>query len=505
MSYPQDQRNLYTFEVDLDESIANELKMIRENCPGAFFYKGQNLESAFFRQLFFELIGNPLFRNAYLTSPGQTIWLRRDIHAGILRSLCGLSRDQVRSQKSLQKRFVHHMILGISSVRSFFARFFHPSEKGKEKRKSCDDTAEQGKRLFFLAGAKFYRFFRNVLSSDTDHETEIIFYCPPDRGKPATEGVRIFSGARALSVFRLSASVPAGFRDFPAILLLFEEICELLRKETPEMVILAEGNTPEDELMSRAASFLGIPVVCVQHGWNPVISCGFRNLSFDLFLTWGSVFSDILKKYSPEQRFVEVGHHGIEASSAINPDKSGKVVSFFMQSPTRFISEDHWNQCLLLTETLARKYRTQTFVVRNHPNYPFSEEERHRLGLLPNIVLSLPEYETLDDLLSRSLIAISVFSTVLLESMIRGVIPLIFNPTPMPRYYPDLEARSCGFEVKTIKEALERMEQLLSDEELRESLLRSAEEQRKSFFIHTGMEAVRSLSGQLKMCRLTTC
>src|SRR5207245_2731811 len=58
----------------------------------------------------------------------------------------------------------------------------------------------------------------------------------------------------------------------------------------PACLVVVEGNAPQDETINQACAQLGIPTVCVQQGWSPVLHNGFRNMSYTRMTVWGQGF-----------------------------------------------------------------------------------------------------------------------------------------------------------------------------------------------------------------------
>src|SRR5699024_10609006 len=93
----------------------------------------------------------------------------------------------------------------------------------------------------------------------------------------------------------------------PGAALEADELAAALMLAQCRAVVLAEGNAPEDETLARVGARLGLPTICVQQGWSPLVHTGFRNMSFAAMAMWGEGFGEILAPANPGQHFLAVG------------------------------------------------------------------------------------------------------------------------------------------------------------------------------------------------------
>ena len=252
-----------------------------------------------------------------------------------------------------------------------------------------------------------------------------------------------------------------------------DRIYESLKILKPKCVILVEGNSPIDEITNQVCKQLLIPTICIQHGWSPIIHNGFRNMSYTKMLVWGQGFANLLKKYNPQQSFAITGSHILNQNNHIELIKNidaKKSISFFLQSPKKLCSCVSWNKILKLILLTAKNFSDIPILVREHPNYPLSFTEKKSFAKFSNIEFVDAARYSLTDVLERSLVSISVFSTTILESVVAEVIPIIFNVTSMPNYYPNLHEAGVGIEVKNIDEAVNAIEKLVLNREYRQKI-----------------------------------
>ena len=85
----------------------------------------------------------------------------------------------------------------------------------------------------------------------------------------------------------------------------FDDVVARLRLK---LVVVPEGNTPEDEILARVAERHGIASACIQQGWSPILHPAFHNLSYGAMLVWGEGFADLLAPANPRQRFIATGN-----------------------------------------------------------------------------------------------------------------------------------------------------------------------------------------------------
>lgn len=138
-----------------------------------------------------------------------------------------------------------------------------------------------------------------------------------------------------------------------------------------------------------------------------------------------------------------------------------------------------------------------TIIVREHPNYKIDSEDKKKLQSGPNIRITNQNMSNLDEDLDKCMIAVSIFSSVLLESLAKGVIPVIFNSTDMPRYIPDLGDLHCGYEAKTIDEAKGILTELIINTNKQEIYQNAMKENRSRYFSALGNNALKNISSHI--------
>jgi hypothetical protein len=231
-----------------------------------------------------------------------------------------------------------------------------------------------------------------------------------------------------------------------------------LAQNRPQCVLLLEGNSSLDEVLSQACRRLQIPTVCLQQGWSPYVHNGFRHLSYDKMLMWGDGFAEILKAHNPTQRFVPVGSHLLDVSSHPIKEATSSIqgaVTFFLQSVSiPYVSQAH--ACMLeLATTVSERFPSRTVIIREHPEYPLTTNEATALLRHGNVRLMPSSTHRLSVVLEASLLSVAVYSTSILESIAADVVPLIMNVIGMPSYCPDVATAKAGREVRSVEEAMQ--------------------------------------------------
>lgn len=220
---------------------------------------------------------------------------------------------------------------------------------------------------------------------------------------------------------------------------------------SPRLVVVPEGNAPEDDVLARVAERLGVASACIQQGWSPILHPGFRNLRYDAMLVWGEGFGQLLAPVNPEQRFVAAGNFHLADGSP----GTGEGILFLFQG------FDNWmggrksaDDMVALAEAAAAALPARPIFIRPHPAVPLPQDVQARLGRFANVRIEPAAEVPLAHAFAKSRISVSAYSSAILESVAAGVTPLVFNTVGLPRYWPDVEAAGVGIEVQDKESAL---------------------------------------------------
>ncbi len=450
------QRNAYTFAVDLSEAIESALDGIPQ---GKLLYRGVDFRGALGCYLYFATINDEALLEAYLASSGDSAPL-----PGPISSLLAGQPNPLPPFRASLRHAVRRYLPKRLLQRSIVPRIQFPPPL-----------------LIFVQKIKFVRYVEKLFPTFpsgsvflTEHPEVEVFL--QEKGFPYMRlGLSKFLRGQLL----VSSAYHLG--------LLYDAMEEVLHSSQTRRVVVVEGNAPEDRIMGEACRKLRIPCDCLQQGWSPIVHSAFRSMTYSRMLVWGKAFIPLLAPYNPKLHFQVVGNHVIELP--LLEEEKGTAIAFFFQGITPLITRKTWEEMVALTEWCAETFPDREILVREHPGEPFSEELLSRLRLHPNLRLLPPSVAPLGDLFRQAEISVAIYSSTILESMAAGVWPLIFNPTPIPRYNPDLAAANVATEVKSLEEAKSTLHVLLADGQSRTRKIALAVAC-PSYIRHTGASAV---------------
>ena len=284
----------------------------------------------------------------------------------------------------------------------------------------------------------------------------------------------------------------------------YDAVTTCLEQSAPRAIVMPEGNAPAYEVVRLAAKEAGVPTICIQHGWSPVLHPGFRGLAFDEMLVWGARFGDLLSEENPSQAFTIAGNPNISRTSNCRGlDRPVKTIGFFLQKGGPLIAASDWIGFLDLIAWTAAVFPDIALVVRDHPSGPsLDTDERNRIGTSAHISFSVPSREPLDDVLRDCDIVVAMYSSTLIEALCVGAVPLIVLPSRLAHYHPDLESAGVGVEAADYCDAKEKLQRLISDDEFRVSLLAAAKKHEGEFFARAGEDAIEFITERIAARRL---
>jgi hypothetical protein len=257
----------------------------------------------------------------------------------------------------------------------------------------------------------------------------------------------------------------AALSDFPQLLIDADATLNALQTLQPKCVTVVEGNAPMDSITSEACRLLDIPCYCVQQGWSPYVHSGFRNLDYTEMFVWGSHFAKRLRPHNPRQRFSVTGNHTIDHRSLPSSVQQVRALSFFLQAPCALLSANTYNEFVNLILDVAKSHPHVRVMIREHPSYPVTLKIRKRFESFTNVHLSIPANEPLTEIIAASDMVVSIFSTVLLEALAVGVVPMICSIGAIRRYEPDLVSTGAAIEVHSVSEAMRVIHKVIEEPE----------------------------------------
>jgi hypothetical protein len=473
----------YRYVLELCNSIEKHIDECEKSNPDAFFYRAQNLRYAVEHGLFTLSLDDPVIQSLYQDYHEQNLKKAYYLDSSVKKPLVEilLSADISKKLhvkvpfKSRLKRFVLFNRLG-----NFI---YHYSTKILLKLYGYKPKAIDGHILGYVIHEKFMRYLDPIGKKMTSPFSFMSF------NQPA-----LFKFTRSNSLFILENSFPnqaysKHFESFPNIIALFESAYQSFSKTRPKAVIVPEGDSLYYETLNQVCKLLNIPCYCIQHGFPPIMVTSVKNMNYSKMLVWGEEFAKLLKSYSPEQSFAITGNH-IVKKATFKPDNSW--ISFFLQATTSIISEEAWQQFLSLIKYTAKHF-DYTIAVREHPSYPLTEHEKASLLACPNIKLVPASEYSLDQVLSQSILSVSIFSTTIIESLIKGVVPLIVNLTDAPHYSPDLAGKNAAVEVHSVEEAKQALHKLLDNKEQLYFYAKQMEQIKNQYCAFDGEQAIAEM------------
>lgn len=233
----------------------------------------------------------------------------------------------------------------------------------------------------------------------------------------------------------------------------------LLQLMRPAGVICLEGCRFQEQLLAVEAENLGIPSYGIQRSWPSLMHGGFRRLPFRYYYTWGERFSRLWAVHNPVPSFVPLGY-----MYEVEPLRRGEeqsCVSFFLQAPVHLSDEVYFTQLLELIREAAERWPEVTFLVREHPEYRLDESLLRSLQFRGRV--EIVSESPLNEIYARTRILVSHYSSSLMEGLLYGCRPLVFDPTDGSRYFPDVEKEGLGCIARTREEFMACLARMLED------------------------------------------
>ena len=350
--------------------------------------------------------------------------------------------------------------------------------------------------LLHVVQAKFASFLRPVVQALRRPCAFLVFEDPALfaqlDGQPRLHITLDEADRRLLSVDRF------GLLEFFATFL--NAIVKALAEIRPLCLVVPEGNSPYNELFNRAGHALGIPSLCIQQGWSPVIHTGFRNMSYDRMCVWGGGFVDALAPFNPEQRFVVTGSHVITPRMRQRGRSAGAIAFFLQTGGSPLITTEAAKAMLDFAIWAAGQFPEREIRVRPHPSKPLTTEERALLGGAGSLLVCascLLDMALLEEVLNEADIAVSIFSTTILEAAAAGVIPLIVNVAGLPHYNPDIAREGAALEVTDFAAARQALVRLAGDRNLADSIGAALSHIAGRYFTGGGAAAAAAIATQI--------
>ena len=464
--------------------------------PNAFKYRGVNLKFAVERFLYFSFVDDEqlydLFCQDQQGNPPEIVKFNQKLEKELALYLCGESVAQNRLEVRQKISFLaplRHLKKWAKSWARFLLRQLNPT---------TELEPVQATVLIWIDHPKFVRYMRPITDALPVSYAYLLLRKPERREiKPfLVEQEMPFVDLAELNVSSKGKAPKGALASFRSFVTLCDRVIASLKQLNPQCLVVVEGNHPPDEVINQVGKQLSIPTVCLQQGWSPIVHNGFRNMSYTKMLVWGEGFAELLQPYNPNQRFVATGSHIVNTerfAGELSEALPRRGISFFLQSPRKLGSQSSWEELLKLINYTAIEFREVPILVREHPSYPLPEQERNDVLNAENVQLVPPGSYSLAEILNASCLAVTIFSTTILESIAAGVFPLVFNVTSMPSYYPDVAATGAAVEVKSIDEAMPVIRSVLTDVEYCQKVQTAATQFKAKYFYQDSQKPVEHI------------
>lgn len=279
----------------------------------------------------------------------------------------------------------------------------------------------------------------------------------------------------------------------------YDNLYDTLERIRPKSVVLVEGNAPIYEVANQICNKLGIQSICIQQGWSPIVHNGFRNMTYSKMLVWGDGFAQDLAKYNPQQKFVATGNIVIEKIIEPRvPKKPNEKIKLGFLPPkcTKILNQKKLDEFMSLVPWVADEFKNAEIRISQHPTI-LRNGQLEKLSVYDNVTFMSSLTHTLQEIIGGNDIAISFYSTTILESIAVGALPVIVNLTSMPHYFPDVNVMKAGIEVKSIEEAKKNLKELVYNPEKISHFKNGMEKFRKEYFYADKEDAIKNIANEI--------
>lgn len=483
----------YDYIISLCEAIDTLTKKEESDNPSAYIYRGSNLRFAHERALYFNYANNKyffdIFATCHISKKPKKIVVNNVTERKLISLLCAIEETSVsiRETKWFEKlkngaRYIVRysiIFLGMDMVANYIRKNIN---KWKQRNIHLEI-------LFCVQSARIVKYLVPI-SSKMIGEYAYITHDKQTADFLRSENLPFICVSRfGYSVERWAKKKDVLYKSVitDKYDLLFDSIKEI----KPKTVVVAEGNTPYDEITNRICKQCGIRSVCVQQGWAFFVGhTGFRNMTYSKMLVWGNSIVHNLSLYNPNQKFIVTGSH-IVSTRDFKTEKIS-TVSLFSQGETFIINKMAAREFILLAKQIIIECSGTKVIIREHPLYPLASVEKERLEKIGIIFMSPTKY-SLDEVFEKSDLIISIFSSVILESMASGIIPMVFNPNLFPDYFANIEIKGVGIEAKSVKEAVSTIKRLVENPNEMKKYKEPIDRFRKEYFAFDKKTALENI------------
>lgn len=460
-----------------------------ENKPHAYVYRGMQLRYAVERWLYIQCINSEALFSLYMRyrkgiynfqEPRDLKGFELDIAFFLVGTKISFMQVIVRRARWLLKLLQkNYNCLGVNN-KSF---------------QDAESEPEKSGILIHVINAKFAKYLEPVIANLAPGSYSFLNANDPKLGELLSKSgypVKSYAGES----YAKQQTFNYDLSEFTQLVQDVDVLYAALKQANPKCVIVVEGNAPSDIITSEICRSLGVPCYCVQHGWSPYVHNGFRNMNFTEMFVWGPKFAELLQPFNPKQAFRVTGAQAVARQDRLPAREHIETLGFFLQAPCALLGMEAYETFVEMIIKVSIRYPQLNLIVRSHPGYPLSSELKAKLSKLENVHISVPEDEQVAKVILASDLVISVFSTVLLEAMAMGVVPLICSIGAIQKYQPDLASSGAAIEVHSVSEALQVLDKIIAEPELLANIKKQIQMISNSYF--SDADGAKAISTYLK-------
>ncbi|MCU0440314.1 MAG: hypothetical protein MUC49_20685 [Raineya sp.] len=473
----------YEYFCKLDEAVYQVLDFYEKSYPSIFIYKDVNIKYAIARTIFYECFRLD-FHKFYFKE-----YNTKDIPSEpIFKSVAIFLSEGIIHKKDINYQYKLNFREALLRPYKKIKNFIFPVKINKIK-----------KDVFIYTHENRFVYFLNPILNYISSYT-YLHYGYLNIKKAALETNQPYINLEPF----VKEAYPVIFEKkilkqlFRHLLYQVDLLNVIFKYHKPKCLLLVEGFSANDEVANQVAKKYGIKTICIQQGWDFIASPSSKNLSFDKMLVWGHALANYQQPYSPKAQFKSVGNHILKNIQTYS--KENRITFLFQAKnvPSAFLDQEIWNQMWQFIFFAASNFPDYTVIVRPHPVHPISQEEENAIKKYPNITVSTPQQESLNEVLCKSKISVAINSATILESIGRETIPFIFNLTSVPHYNPNINEIGVGIEVKTLEDAQIKLTKLIKDVTYQEKIIQNINSYKKQIFEAFGEEATQNIVKEIQ-------
>lgn len=273
----------------------------------------------------------------------------------------------------------------------------------------------------------------------------------------------------------------------------YDILHDTIERIHPKSIVFVEGNASVYEVVNQICKKFDIQSICIQQGWSPIVHNGFRNMTYSKMLVWGNGFAQDLAEYNPQQKFIATGSFAIDIGSKDSKKANEKIkLGFLPPMRTKILSQKKLDEFMSLVPWAANEFKNAEIRISQHPTIS-NNAQLEKLSEYDNVTFISSLTLTLQEIIGGNDIAISFYSTTILESIAAGALPVILNLTSMPHYFPDVHAMKAGIEVRSIEEAKKILKEFINHPEKISSFDNGIKKFKEQYFAYDREMAMKNI------------